>query len=52
VVPGAARAPSAEMNQALYAHMNNKRKMKKKGSWNYSRKPLMLGCPIFPFFIY
>jgi hypothetical protein len=27
---GGRRALGAEMNQALYAHMNNKRKMKKK----------------------
>jgi hypothetical protein len=28
--PGGGGAPGGEMNQALYAHMNNKRKMKKK----------------------
>jgi hypothetical protein len=28
--PAAGGAPGAEINQALYAHMNNKRKMKKK----------------------
>jgi hypothetical protein len=27
---GGGGAPGGEMNQALYAHMNNKRKMKKK----------------------
>jgi hypothetical protein len=27
-----------EMNQALYAHMNNKRKMKKKSSQKKKRK--------------
>jgi hypothetical protein len=27
---GGGGRPGAEMNQALYAHMNNKRKMKKK----------------------
>jgi hypothetical protein len=30
-----------EMNQALYAHMNNKRKMKKKSYYVESRMPLV-----------
>jgi hypothetical protein len=29
-VAGGGGGPGGEMNQALYAHMNNKRKMKKK----------------------